>query len=89
MSNRPNLASLGAHLARKDAPAAQLGIPAVAVMPVETPTKPKDTRVQVLVRMTPSERKALHQIALDQDTTVQALVEETLRDLIRRHGVTA
>jgi hypothetical protein len=46
----------------------------------------KDSRVQVLVRMTPLERKKLRQIALDQDTTVQALCEDTLRDLIRRHG---
>jgi hypothetical protein len=41
--------------------------------------------VQVLVRMTPAERKALRRIALEGDTTVQALVEEAIRDLIRRH----
>ncbi|WP_331254776.1 ribbon-helix-helix domain-containing protein [Methylobacterium currus] len=36
--------------------------------------------------MTPAERKALRQIALDQDTTAQALAEEAIRDVLRRHG---
>ena len=45
----------------------------------------KDTRVQVMARMTPAERKSLRRIALEQDTTVQALIEEAIRDLIRRH----
>jgi hypothetical protein len=35
--------------------------------------------------MTPAERKALGRIAPEGDTTVQALVEEAIRDLIRRH----
>jgi hypothetical protein len=66
--------------------------PSVAAIPAPAPAQPevgegeKDTRVQVLVRMTPQQRKDLRQIALDQDTTVQALVEETLRDFLRRHG---
>ncbi len=47
----------------------------------------KDPRVQVLVRMTTAERKALRQIALDKDTTVQAIVEDAIRDVLRRHGV--
>ena len=42
--------------------------------------------MQVLVRMTTAERKALRQIALDKDTTVQALVEDAIRDVLRRHG---
>lgn len=45
-----------------------------------------DKRVQVLVRMTPAERKALRRIALDQDTTVQSIVEDAIRDVLRRHG---
>lgn len=45
----------------------------------------KDKRVQVLVRMTPAERKALRRIALEQDTTVQAIVEDAIRDVLRRH----
>jgi hypothetical protein len=38
------------------------------------------------MRMTPAQRKALHQIVLDQGTSVQAIVEETLRNVIRRRG---
>lgn len=40
----------------------------------------KNERVQVLVRMTPAERKELRQLALEMDTTVQAVVEEMIRD---------
>ncbi len=83
---RPSLASLGDRLAKKDPPTSVPSPdPSEAAA---TPEKPatKDNRVQVLVRMTPGERKALRRIALEQDTTVQALVEETIRDLLRRHG---
>ena len=81
-SPRPSLTSLAEHMAKK--PQAQVPEP---TQPQEKAEKgPKDSRVQVLVRMTPAERKALRRIALDQDTTVQALVEETIRDLLRRHN---
>lgn len=86
---RPTLTSLADRMARKDHPtpvAAAAAPEAVEARAIEPEAK-GDGRVQVLVRMTPAERKALRQIALDQDTTVQALVEESLRDLIRRHGV--
>jgi len=85
---RPSLASLGDRLAKKEplpAPAA-LSEPSDITTSTATKAPTKDTRVQVLVRMTPAERKALRRIALDQDTTVQALVEEAIRDLLRRHG---
>jgi hypothetical protein len=85
---RPSLASLSDRFARKDAPAVmpETTAPVDASGSAKATTETKDTRVQVLVRMTVSERKALRQIALDESTTVQALVEETLRDLLRRHG---
>lgn len=84
---RPSLAGLTGMLATKGqaAPAAQpAGLDAQAKG--ASAAKSGDGRVQVLVRMTPAERKALRRIALEQDTTVQALVEETLQDLLRRHG---
>jgi hypothetical protein len=82
--NRPSLASLSDRLARKDPPAPA---PAAEADPPPTPARsePKERRVQVLVRMTPAERKALRRIALEGDTTVQALVEDAIRDVIRRH----
>ena len=83
--DRPTLTSLSERLARKTST-----VPTEA--PVETKTeavkaaKGSDGRVQIIVRMTPAERKALRQIALDQDTTAQALAEEAIRDVLRRHG---
>jgi hypothetical protein len=77
---RPSLAD---RFATKAPPAAPAAAPAAID---EAPADPKDKRVQVLVRMTPAERKALRRVALDQDTTVQALVEDAIRDLLRRHG---
>lgn len=82
---RPSLTSLGPMLATKPSPAPA---PEAAPTPpsLGRPARETDGRVQVLVRMTPAERKALRRIALDQDTTVQSLVEDLLRDLIGRHG---
>jgi len=85
MKGRPSLASLSDRFAKKDPPAAS---PSSEDGPAaQKPAEAKaDPRVQVLVRMTPAERKALRRIALEQDTTVQALVEEAIRDVLRRHG---
>jgi predicted transcriptional regulator len=41
--------------------------------------------VQFLVRLSPGERKQLHRIALETDTTAQALVEDAIRDIIARN----
>lgn len=81
---RPSLTSLTTMLATK--PAATQAPEAPPPSPARIAAKETDGRVQVLVRMTPAERKALRRIALDQDTTVQSLVEDLLRDLIARHG---
>ncbi|HSP24543.1 MAG TPA: ribbon-helix-helix domain-containing protein [Saliniramus sp.] len=40
----------------------------------------------MLVRMLPEERKQLRMVALQHNTTVQALVEGALRDLIQRYA---
>ena len=62
---------------------------APAPQPAAVKGKGADARVQIIVRMTPAERKALRQIALDQDTTAQALAEDAIRDVLRRHGFKA
>lgn len=62
---------------------------AAPAQPAPAKGKAADTRVQIIVRMTPAERKALRQIALDQDTTAQALAEDAIRDVLRRHGFKA
>ncbi|WP_342111608.1 ribbon-helix-helix domain-containing protein [Methylobacterium sp. SI9] len=69
--------------------AADSAVEAPAPQPVAAKGKGADTRVQIIVRMTPAERKALRQIALDQDTTAQALAEDAIRDVLRRHGFKA
>ncbi len=83
---RPSLTSLADRMAKKDPAPSPAAPPLPQADQPQATAEPKDTRVQVLVRMLPSERKALRQIALDGDTTVQALVEDAIRDLLRRHG---
>jgi hypothetical protein len=78
---RRSLASLGPHLARKT-------VDKPSTKPAEPADKraPKDSRVQVLVRLAAKERKALRGIALELDSTVQALIEQAVHDLIARHS---
>ncbi len=38
-----------------------------------------------MVRMTRADRKIIRQIAIGIDTTVQALIEDAIHDIIRRH----
>ena len=81
--SRPTLTSIADRMSKKDPAPAAVTDEALAD---DGSAEAKDRRVQVLVRMTQPERKALRQIALDQDTTVQALVEDAIRDLLKRHG---
>lgn len=82
---RPSLTSLSDRLARKAAPPTPPEITPTPAASTAT-TQRVDARVQVMVRMSSAERKALRQIALEQDTTAQALIEEAIRDVLRRHG---
>lgn len=84
---RVALTSLSERLARKvSSPTveAEASSPALEAKPAKAARA--DERVQIIVRMTPAERKALRRIALEQDTTAQALAEEAIRDVLRRHG---
>lgn len=77
---RPSLASLVA----QKAPTAPI---ASGLEAVHSPGGPsKESRVSVIVRMSPAERKALRRIALEQDTTVQALVEQAVADIVARNA---
>ena len=89
-AERQSLTSLSDRLARKVAPEQEKQAEATTETQA-APAKAKgaDARVQIIVRMTPAERKALRQIALDQDTTAQALAEDAIRDVLRRHGFKA
>jgi hypothetical protein len=43
------------------------------------------SRVQVIVNMSPADQEELSELALDEDTTVQALVEEAIQDFLDRN----
>lgn len=75
--------SLTDRFAKKAPPTAAAPEPAIE-RPAPQPAQ-RDNRVQVLVRMSQAERKSLRRIALEQDTTVQAIVEDAIRDVLRRH----
>ena len=42
------------------------------------------SRMQIIVSMTPEEQQELEELALDEDTTVQALVEEAIQEFLGR-----
>lgn len=84
---RQALTSLSDRLARKVShPKDEPEAPAPTADASPSKAGKADERVQIIVRMTVAERKALRQIALDKDTTAQALAEEAIRDVLRRHG---
>jgi hypothetical protein len=72
---RASLASLP--LSRKGEPAAATDYPAAPA---------REDRVSIIIRLKPADRKALRTIALQQDTTVQAIVERAVHDVIVRDG---
>jgi Antitoxin-like ribbon-helix-helix len=43
----------------------------------------------LLIRVNPAGLKALRQLALDRDTTLQAIAVEGLNDLLKKHGAKA
>ena len=43
------------------------------------------SRMQVVVSLSPADQEALQELALDEDTTVQALVEEAIQDYLDRY----
>lgn len=77
---RPSLASLVAQKAQSAPIVSGLEVARAAAVPT------KESRVSVIVRMSPAERKALRRIALEQDTTVQALVEQAVADIVARNA---
>ena len=82
---RPSLAGLPLKKKLAVVPVAADDTP--TAQPSATPTaEDKDEgKVPVMVRMTRADRKIIRQIAIGIDTTVQALIEEAIHDIIRRH----
>jgi hypothetical protein len=81
---RPSLAGLPLKKKATFAPGPAEVEQDTAPSPQAAEPKP-DGKVPVMVRMTRADRKVLRQIALGMDTSVQALIEEAMHDIIRRH----
>lgn len=47
---------------------------------------PREGKKAVVGYFSPSVSKGLHQLALDNDTSIQALIGEAIDDLMRKHG---
>lgn len=60
--------------------------PEIAPPQPAQPARTRDDRKQIIVRMSDDERWALKQLAATLRTTTQALAEDAIRDILRRHG---
>ena len=90
MAKRPNLANLGERIAKKPTEATA---PAPATEEEEAAPRRRgraktqpDGRRGVLVRLQPEAWKALKLIALEEDETLQAMMERAINDLLKKHG---
>lgn len=50
------------------------------------PRNPREGKKAVVGYFSPTVSRALHQLALDTDTSIQALLGEAIDDLMRKHG---
>lgn len=50
------------------------------------PRNPRDGKKAVVGYFSPAVSRALHQLALDTDSNIQALLGEAIDDLMRKHG---
>jgi hypothetical protein len=67
---------------KKTPPAAE---PAAAP-PAAKPRNPREGKKAVVGYFSPAVSRALHQLALDTDANIQALLGEAIDDLMRKHG---
>lgn len=54
--------------------------------PPPKPRNPRDGKKAVVGYFNPAVSRALHQLALDTDSSIQALLGEAIDDLMRKHG---
>jgi len=82
------MSSRFAGLKQKSTPVA---VPEAVSTEPEPPTpksvrNPREGKKAVVGYFSPSVSKGLHQLALDNDTSIQALIGEAIDDLMRKHG---
>jgi antitoxin-like ribbon-helix-helix protein len=54
--------------------------------PASKPRNPREGKKAVVGYFSPAVSRALHQLALDTDTSIQALLGEAIDDLMRKHS---
>jgi hypothetical protein len=54
--------------------------------PTPKPRNPREGKKAVVGYFSPAVSRALHQLALDTDASIQALLGEAIDDLMRKHG---
>ena len=54
--------------------------------PPPKPRNPREGKKAVVGYFSPAVGRALHQLALDTDSSIQALLGEAIDDLMRKHG---
>lgn len=57
-----------------------------APVPPPKPRNPREGKKAVVGYFSPAVSRALHQLALDTDSNIQALLGEAIDDLMRKHG---
>ena len=60
--------------------------PTAASEPASRPRNPREGKKAVVGYFSPAVSRALHQLALDTDTSIQALLGEAIDDLMRKHN---
>jgi hypothetical protein len=60
--------------------------PADAPSSPPKPRNPREGKKAVVGYFSPALSRALHQLALDTDSSIQALLGEAIDDLMRKHG---
>ncbi len=80
MSKRPSFTDLP--LAAKPAPA--MPVPVAVPEAQAEVLRSKDDRVTIIIRVSAEDRKALKGISVERDTTIQDMMAEAVKDIIRR-----
>lgn len=68
------------------APAAPAAASPPPAAPAARPRNPREGKKAVVGYFSPAVSRALHQLALDSETSIQALLGEAIDDLMRKHG---
>lgn len=63
-----------------------VAVETASLEPASKPRNPREGKKAVVGYFSPAVSRALHQLALDTDTSIQALLGEAIDDLMRKHS---